>query len=76
LVGSLHLHLSPGHPLPIHLRQIKEVSSFYFLYVYEAHQSYCFIIVSSIHTSFLQVPPIHYTYFIVLRPCLLTVGWH
>jgi hypothetical protein len=40
------------HPSPLptfslsHLKQLQEVSLFYFLYEYEAHQPYCFIFIS------------------------------
>jgi hypothetical protein len=32
-----------------HLKQLQEVSSFYFTYVYEAHQQYSLTVVSSFH---------------------------
>jgi hypothetical protein len=62
LTLSHHLHPThnPANTSPLHLKQLQEVSSFYFVYVYEAHQPYSFTFISSI------LPLTSITYVIVL----------
>jgi hypothetical protein len=58
----------PILPLP-HLKQLQDVSSFYFIYVHEAHQSYSLTFIYSFHLPLsLKYPPhyTHCTYFTVL----------
>jgi hypothetical protein len=41
-------HHCPTTPSPHHLRQLQEISSFCFMYVYEVHQPYSLTLISSI----------------------------
>jgi hypothetical protein len=54
-LGCPSIAPSPSHHLlPVPLKAIMRVLSFYFFYVYEVHQLYCFIFISI--SSFPQVP--------------------
>jgi hypothetical protein len=48
---------STGNSFPPFLKQLQDVSSFYFVYEYEVHQPYFFTFISFIHLPFSQISP-------------------
>jgi hypothetical protein len=64
-----------------HLKQLQEVPSFYFIYVYKAHQPYSLTFISSIHlpppTSIPPTIPILWTclWFLISKSTFKGVSW-
>jgi hypothetical protein len=69
-VGEIAPTFSPSRPLPCsHLKELQEVSLFYFIQVYEVHQSYSLTLIPFIHPPPFQkyLPPT----VSILQSCLL-----
>jgi hypothetical protein len=65
-------NVSPPQQTPLRLKQLQEVSLFYFVYVYEAHQSFSLTFISSIPSLPPTKNPLkHCTYFKVYLSLLI-----
>jgi hypothetical protein len=68
LFRSSHHH-PPTTVIPPHLKQLQKVPSFYFMYVYEAHQPYSLTFIPSIRP--LPPPPVPPILYLFYSPFIL-----